>query len=148
MAEVLKIINVSELALAKPDNAVPVVGADALGTNVATNGKLGADILWVPSNASFPIHTHPGDHLLMCLDGEGTISFDGQKIEVRPGDMYMIPGMIPHAVGAGPAGHVLLAIGSPHKPVDAPDRMKPTDWQGNAVEAPVFDDSEAKKQVE
>lgn len=134
----LNIINLRAAAEALTEYGVDVHGADARGLPLHSNGHLGADLLQVPPNASFPIHVHPGDHLLLCLDGEGTISVDERTHYVRPGDIYMVPGNVPHAVGAGEAGHTLLAIGAPHKPVESPERMNFTDWSGALTDAPLF----------
>ena len=120
-------------------SGVDVFGSPARGLGLLTNGHLGADLLFVPPHGQFPIHTHPGDHLLLCLDGEGTISIGQTTYRVRRGDFYMVPGAVPHAVGAGPIGHLLVAIGAPHKAVDAPDRMAPVDWSGAPVDVPITD---------
>lgn len=117
-------------------HGVQVHGAPATGLPLHTNGNLGADILFVRGGDEFPVHTHPGDHLLYCLAGHGTITVAGITYKIKPGDIYMVEGMIPHAVGAE-TDHVLVAIGSPHKPVDAPDRMTWVDWDGNPLLAPL-----------
>lgn len=134
----LRIINLRAAIADVHANGVQVHGADAIGLGLHSNGMLGADILSVPPDTAFPVHTHPGDHLLLCLEGTGTISVDGITYKVTPGDLYMVDGMIPHAVGAGPGGHVLVAIGSPHKPIDSPERMTFTDWDGTPTDAPLF----------
>lgn len=124
----LTIVNLAELALATPAvaNTCDVHGTEARGVPIFTNGTLGADLLYVPPGKSFPLHVHPGHHLLLCVGGLGTITF-GEKVKpVRNGDLYMIEATIPHAVGAaedGP-GHWLVSFGAPHKRVDAHDRMK------------------------
>jgi quercetin dioxygenase-like cupin family protein len=140
----LNIVNLVDAMEAIKVDGVPVHGADATGLPLHSNGHLGVDMLSVPPNAQFPIHTHPGDHLLLCLEGEGTITIGDITYEVEPGDIYMVPGEIPHAVGAGGAGHVLIATGSPHKPVDSPERMTYTDWAGNPTGRPLFVDIEAE----
>jgi quercetin dioxygenase-like cupin family protein len=132
-----KIINLSDAILALELDGVPVHGAPATGLPLHSNGHLGADILHVPAGKQFPVHTHPGDHLLYCLRGTGTISVDGQTYPIRPGDLYMVDGLVPHAVGAGPEEHVLVAIGAPHKPVDSPERMAFTDWDGRPLTRPI-----------
>lgn len=134
----LKVVNLEKAAREVAEHGVPVHGANAIGLPLHSNGHLGADILSVPPNAAFPVHTHPGDHLLLCLAGTGTISVGEVTYEVEPGDFYMVDGLTPHAVGAGPEGHVLIAIGSPHKPIQSPERMTFTDWHGNILETPVF----------
>ena len=134
----MRIINLTDAAEQVTRNGVPVHGAPATGLPLHTNGHLGADILHVPAGKQFPVHTHPGDHLLLCHAGTGTISVGEKTYDIRPGDLYMVPGNIPHAVGAGPEDHTLIAIGAPHKPVESPERMTMTDWDGNQVSTPLF----------
>ena len=134
----VNIINLDEAAGAVRELGVPVHGAPATGLALHCNGHLGADILHVPAGQQFPVHAHPGDHLLLCLKGTGTISVGERTYQVKPGDLYMVDGGIPHAVGAGPEDHVLVSIGAPHKPVDSPERMWYTDWLGNKVAEPVL----------
>ena len=136
----LRILNLNDLARTSPAIAVPVHGADATGLTLHTNGHLGADMLWVPAGARFPVHVHPGDHLLLCLSGHGTITVNEVTYDVYPGDLYMVDGNVPHAVGAGDTDHVLVSIGAPHKPVDSPERMQFTDWAGDVVNTPHFHD--------
>ena len=134
----LSIKNLDELARTAAVGGVPVHGAPALGLPLHTNGHLGADMLYVKAGDRFPVHTHPGDHLLLCLQGNGTISVGEVTYHVHPGDLYMVDGMVPHAVGAGDEDHILVAIGAPHHPVTSPERMQITDWDGTKVDAPVY----------
>ena len=138
----IQIVNLREAAQAVRSEGVPVHGAPATGLPLHSNGHMGADVLHVPAGKSFPIHAHPGDHLLLCLEGEGTISVGGVTYAVGPGDLYMVDGQTPHAVGAGAgADHVLVSIGAPHKPVDSPERMWFTDWTGRRVAHALFADA-------
>jgi quercetin dioxygenase-like cupin family protein len=136
----LCIKNLNELAKIAAEIGVPVHGAPALGVPLHTNGHLGADLLHVKAGDRFPVHVHPGDHLLVCLGGTGTISVGEVTYHVRPGDIYMVDGAVPHAVGAGDEDHILMAIGAPHKPVASPERMQLTDWDGNKLTAPIYAD--------
>jgi hypothetical protein len=88
---------------------------------------LGGDIVRVPAGGGFVPHTHPGDHILIVLGGRGTITYDGTVYPTLPGQVYMIDGDVPHGVGAI-TDHVILAVGSPHKPVDSPERMSPVEY--------------------
>jgi quercetin dioxygenase-like cupin family protein len=134
----LTIKNIRDLADIAAVIGVPVHGAPALGVPLHTNGHLGADLLHVKAGDRFPVHVHPGDHLLLCLQGTGTITIGEVTYDVQPGDLYMVNGQVPHAVGAGDEDHVLVAIGAPHKPVTSPERMQLTNWAGEKVSRPLF----------
>ena len=63
------------------------------------------------------------------------------KWQVKPGDLYMVPGLVPHAVGAPVDDvHILAAFGSPHMPVDSPGRMALCDWDGSLVQSAIYAD--------
>lgn len=94
----------------------------ATGEGTVSNGYLGADVIHVRAGEGFVPHTHPGDHLLIVIAGQGTITYGGRIYPTDAGQIYLIDGDVPHAVGAI-TDHVILAVGSPHKAVDAPDRM-------------------------
>jgi quercetin dioxygenase-like cupin family protein len=132
----LRIVNLAWAQQLLPAGGVDVHGAPARGLALHSNGHLGADMLHVAAGDQFPVHTHPGDHLLYCVAGEGTITVDQVTYTIRPGDLYMVEGLIPHAVGAI-TDHVLVAIGAPHKPIDSPERMTFVDWAGQQVATPL-----------
>jgi quercetin dioxygenase-like cupin family protein len=101
---------------------------DATGQSLVTNGALGADVIRLPAGGGFAPHTHPGHHLLIVIGGEGTITYDGVVYPTRAGQIYLIEGKVPHAVGAI-TDHVILAAGSPHKAVDSSERMALVDYE-------------------
>jgi mannose-6-phosphate isomerase-like protein (cupin superfamily) len=107
----------------------------ATGEGMASNGYLGGDVIRLAAGDAFAAHTHPGDHLLIVLAGEGTIVFGDTVYPTRAGELYMVDGGVPHAVGAI-TDHVILAVGAPHKPVDAPDRMTVLEYLAVAAEFP------------
>jgi quercetin dioxygenase-like cupin family protein len=107
---------------------VPLAHAPATGQALASNAQLGVDLIRVEAGKGFQPHTHPGDHVLIVVGGEGTITYHGVVYPTRAGDLYMIDGQVPHAVGAR-TDHVILAVGSPHRPVDATDRMEPVEYR-------------------
>ncbi len=101
---------------------VAVAKSPATGQATVSNGDLGADIIRLAAGQGFAPHTHPGDHLLIVIAGQGTITYNGKIYPTRAGQVYMVEGATPHAVGAI-TDHVILAVGCPHKPIDADDRM-------------------------
>lgn len=105
----------------------PLAQSVATGEALVANGALGADVIRLAAGQGFVPHTHEGDHLLFVIGGEGTITYDGRIYPTRAGEAYLIEGKVPHAVGAR-TDHVLLAVGSPHKPIDGLDRMTPVEY--------------------
>lgn len=124
---------IQELLVDMCERAVKMHNSPATGAGLITNGKLGADIIRVPAGKGFAPHTHPGDHLLIVLGGEGTITYDGRIYPTMAGQIYMVEGAKPHAVGAL-TDHVILAVGSPHRPVDSEDRMALVEYQAVTAE--------------
>ena len=100
----------------------------ATGSSLVSNGQLGADVVRLAAGDGFVPHTHPGDHLLIVIGGRGTITYGGRIYPTEAGQIYLIEGEVPHAVGAV-TDHVILAVGSPHKPIDAVDRMAPLEYE-------------------
>ncbi|WP_406205545.1 cupin domain-containing protein [Kitasatospora sp. NBC_01560] len=94
----------------------------ATGRPLLSNGFLGADVIQVPGGEGFAPHTHPGDHLLFVIGGHGTITAAGEIRETRPGQVYMVNGLVPHAVGAI-TDHVLLSVGTSHRALDSAERQ-------------------------
>ena len=100
----------------------------ASGEGLISNGHLGADIIRCASGGGFAPHTHVGDHLLFVIAGEGTITYNGRIYPTHPGQVYLVEGAVPHAVGAI-TDHVLLSVGAPHRAVDAGDRQAPKEYE-------------------
>ncbi|MGW2651185.1 cupin domain-containing protein [Streptomyces sp. NPDC001393] len=107
---------------------VDVHGSPATGQALVTNGSVGADVIRLPAGTGFVPHTHPGHHILIVVGGEGTITYDGRVYPTRAGQVYLVEGEVPHAVGAI-TDHVIVAVGSPHKEIDAEDRMAPVPYE-------------------
>ncbi|MEA2511418.1 MAG: hypothetical protein QOJ59_905 [Thermomicrobiales bacterium] len=110
--------------------------SNATGEGLVSNGFLGADVIRLAAGDGFVPHMHPGDHLLIVVGGLGTITCGGKVYPTRAGEIYLVEGEVPHAVGAI-TDHVILAVGAPHRPVDATDRMAPVGY--DAVTADVND---------
>jgi mannose-6-phosphate isomerase-like protein (cupin superfamily) len=100
-----------------------LIDSVATGHPLISNGFLGADIIRLGRGERFRPHVHVGDHLLLAIGGEGTVTLDGRIYPVSAGEIYMVPGGIPHAVGAV-SDHVLLSVGAPHRSIFASDRMQ------------------------
>ncbi len=97
-------------------------------TEIGSDGvEIGADLVELQPGAAFPLHTHPGDHVLYGISGRGTITIDGQARSVEVGTTVYVAGNSPHNVGTYPDAtepFVLLVVGHPKKHVSALDRLK------------------------
>jgi quercetin dioxygenase-like cupin family protein len=110
------------------ERPVKMAHSVATGQALVTNGQLGCDLIRLGAGQGFVPHTHPGDHLLIVLGGQGTVTLGGNIHPTEAGQVYLVPGAVPHAVGAI-TEHVILAVGSPHKAVDDESRMQPVAYQ-------------------
>lgn len=163
MQSEIAIVNVTEQGVLFGQHApdIPIPNSDALGRSIVCSpdllesikdryrrlpgdadnlrlplgaGHLGVDLLWMPPGSSFPYHTHPAHHVLYVVAGLGTLEDEHHVIrETQPGDVLMVPGYLPHAVGAqalysdverhGGPGQWILAFGAPHVELEDPARM-------------------------
>ena len=60
-----------------------------------------------------PEHQHPHEQFGVVLSGELTLTIGGEPLLLRAGEMYLIPGNVPHSAVAGPEGFVAAEVFSP-----------------------------------
>lgn len=92
----------------------------------------GLDIMELEAGRSFPLHVHPGNHILYVLSGSALVRINGKDWPVEAGASIWIPCEYPHAVTGYPAekepnGIKFVSIGYPHRMVDGLDRMRVVD---------------------
>jgi quercetin dioxygenase-like cupin family protein len=105
-----------------PANGRALLCSDPLPLPGTVLEHLGVDLLELPPGESFPLHTHPGHHLLYVVQGAGTVTYGGIIYPTKPGDLFLMTANIPHAVGAGGEGHYVREFGAPHVHLDDPAR--------------------------
>lgn len=97
-------------------------------TEIGSDGELiGADLIEMQPGSAFPLHTHPGDHILYIISGRGTITIDSEPRPVESGVTVYVAGMSAHNVATYPDAtepFVLLVVGHPKQHVSSPDRLK------------------------
>jgi quercetin dioxygenase-like cupin family protein len=56
-------------------------------------------------NCEVPMHSHPHEQLGVVMEGELEMQIGDERRTIKPGDVYAIPGGVPHGArsGAGPA---------------------------------------------
>ncbi len=116
------------LSVPNEEGEFEMAHSSATGDALVSNGYLGVDLIRVEEGSGFVPHTHPGDHILAPVQGRGTITYNGKVYSSDAGDIYIIEGEVPHAVGAI-TDHAIVAIGAPHAPIDSDERMEPVEYE-------------------
>ena len=111
--------------------------SDASGKNLLKQGPFAADLIRFPPGGKVELHTHPGNHMLFCIDGKGLVQYGDQFHELHPGVCYLIEGMVPHAVFADDSSQLtLIAIADEHYDVSSSSRLDMCDQA-----SPISDES-------
>ena len=115
----LLLAGLPSLAADEPIKRIPLEKAEVAGTNLVV---ILSRTEIVP-NGAVPRHTHPGLELTDCLEGEVTLSVEGQADRViKAGDHFLNPAGVPHSGKAGPNGAVLISsyVVDKDKPLASP----------------------------
>ncbi len=95
-------------------------------------------------NSRVPLHDHVSEQMTMVQKGALTLSFPGKDdVELKPGDVLVIPSVQPHSARSGPEGCVVMDVFSPIRQdfIDGStayfDKDKKDDSQSAASKAPV-----------
>lgn len=64
-------------------------------------------------NVAVPEHHHPNEQLGIVLKGSITMIVSGERRTLGPGEMYVIPGDVPHAAESGPEGASVIDVFTP-----------------------------------
>ncbi len=55
-------------------------------------------VYWtVQAGCDVPTHSHPHEQVVTMLEGEFELVMDGESMTMRPGDVLVIPGNVPHS---------------------------------------------------
>ena len=87
---------------------------------------LGVDFIELEAGAKFPLHVHPGAHIVFVLEGKGELTIGKNVHNTDAGDSIYVPGSIEHRVAAIEK-HKIIVIAVPHQALDNADRMDITD---------------------
>ena len=88
--------------------------------------EMGVDRIHMDAGRRFNLHTHPGAHILIVIEGWVKVHIDGTDYRVDAGDTIYIPADYVHGVRNDHANAVdaeFLAFGYPHMPIDSHLRM-------------------------
>jgi quercetin dioxygenase-like cupin family protein len=79
------------------------------------DGFTEVDTRSLPPGGAVPEHAHPFDVRALVLEGEITLTVDGQATAYRAGDVFALAGGRRHAEAIGAAG-VRYLVGRRHRP--------------------------------
>lgn len=103
---------------------LPMVGSEALGLPLVKQGNFAADMLKFEPYQQTSLHTHPGNHILFVVEGDGWLDYGDETLDLTTGTCYFVPGSTPHRVKSASIGMVLMSISDSHYPVDSSDRLE------------------------
>lgn len=101
-----------------------MIGSEAKGKELVKDDLFGADMLKFDANQKTSLHTHPGNHILFVVAGDGFLKYEGILHKLIQNTCYFVPGFVPHQVIAGESGMYLLSVSDKHRTVDSPERLK------------------------
>lgn len=105
------------------DQWLSMHGSTALGAPLVKQGAFAADILSFELGQRTEPHTHPGNHILFVVEGDGWLIFDGEHYLLKKATCYFVPGSTVHQVGSD-GNMFLLSIADNHRPVNSIERLE------------------------
>lgn len=112
--------------LAKGPFLLRMACSDATALPLLKRGSFGADLIRFPAGGQVSGHTHPGDHILYVISGEGWVDYEGASWELSSGCCYLIPGHRSHAIRAH-TELTLLSVANQHIAADSWERLHVVD---------------------
>lgn len=85
------------------EEPLQIAGAKGVTIRWLTSEKDGAVIFYtrhvtIKEGGTIPLHSHPQEHQQFVLKGQGVISTENRKVELRPGSFVYIPGNEKHGM--------------------------------------------------
>lgn len=77
---------------------------------LAQNDALSLTLFAFEVNEEISTHSAPGDAMVQILDGEASITIDGQKVSAKAGEVVVMPADIPHGLSAKKRFKMLLTL--------------------------------------
>jgi quercetin dioxygenase-like cupin family protein len=65
--------------------------------------------------ASFPLHSHPQEQILLVEDGDVTFTVAGEPLHLSSGDWAVVEPDVEHGLEAGEAGAAIVAVVTPRR---------------------------------
>jgi quercetin dioxygenase-like cupin family protein len=86
---------------------------DGVHGRVVHGDRITLGVLELDANSVVPEHNHEHEQLGMCLSGSLEFRVDDETRKLGPGEIWSIPGNVPHEVHVGPEGAVVIDVFAP-----------------------------------
>jgi quercetin dioxygenase-like cupin family protein len=90
--------------------AAPYEPGTVVSRKLLKNASGSATLFAFAPGEAFREHVTPHEALIVVVDGEATVTFDGTTHRVREGESFRFPAGAPHAVEAATAMRMLLVV--------------------------------------
>lgn len=98
MKSILKNIEISAVLTLK--DLVRYQPGQVVSKTLAQNDHLSLTLFAFDKGEEISTHESEGDAMVVCMDGVGEITIDGQKYRLQEGETIVMPARHPHAVKA------------------------------------------------
>ncbi len=104
---------IKNIAFSKPHQLTALVDYEegrVVSRTFAQNPFVSLTLFAFDKGEEISAHTAPGDAMVQVLDGEATITIDGEEMAAAQGEVVVMPADIPHAVKAVQQFKMLLTV--------------------------------------
>ncbi len=74
---------------------------DGVAMRVTEASRMTLSVVEMRPHSVIPEHSHPHEQVGYLIEGEAVLTVDGQSYPVRAGQMWRLPGGVPHKVTTG-----------------------------------------------
>jgi len=89
---------------------------------IATGEKLYQMLVELKQGSHLPAHQHPHEQIVHVIKGRLKLTVAGEPHELKPGESYLLPGNVPHAVEEIEEALVLDNFSPPREDLIAQDK--------------------------
>jgi len=102
--------NIEKANVIQLKNLVEYQKGQIVSKTLEQNNAVSITLFSFDKGEEISTHSAGGDALVVCLDGVGRITIDGQEHELKEGDSIVMPAHHPHAVFAKEKYKMLLVV--------------------------------------
>ncbi len=106
----IKMKNIRKSEVLKLRDEVAYQEGQVASRTLAQNGAVSVTLFSFSKGEEISTHESGGDAMVLCLDGIGQVTIDGEAYELHEGDAIVMPAGHPHAVYGKEDFKMLLTV--------------------------------------